>query len=482
MKDEELENNIISLHARGWSIRHLSRQMKVSRGRVRRILVSNSVYRDTTPREVVKPKNKRSGKLDPHKEYIGELLEKYSDITGQRVFELLKDKGYSGKITILRDYLTSIRQVVSKTPLRMVETDPGQLSAHDWSDYNITFTSTGETRKITFFSYILCYSRRQYVSVVEDKKRQTLYRELIASFIYMDGVTLEVRGDNQKACVDHWEMGRPVFNKHYLAFASHYRFRPRTITPYHPQENLKIERPFYYLEQSFLKGRQFKDLEDLKMQLRKWLTEVNDVRIHGTTKRRPIDMYIEEHPYLQHLPTIHFDTCELVQRVVGQQSCVQWKEYYYAVPQKYMYEVCPVRITENQLIVYSPAGAQLVVHPLAKPGQQQKYVGLPDKPRERSKLAISDVISRLEGFGPEMTHYIELIRQYKKRSWGHHLRRLLAMKVNYHTDDIMVAVRRAMQYKVFDAGTIESFLENNSEPRYSIKRSFQPRNNNQYGR
>jgi len=54
------------------------------------------------------------------------------------------------------------------------------------------------------------------------------------------------------------------------------------------------------------------------------------------------------------------------------------------------------------------------------------------------------------------------------------------MKENYRAEDIMVAVRRAMKYKVFDAGTVESFLENNSEPRYSVKLSFKPRKNNDY--
>ena len=156
MKDENLENIVINLYARGWSIRRISREMKISRGRIRRMLVSNSVYRDTTTGEVKKPKNKRPSKLDPYKTYIGELLEKYSGITGQRIYELLKEKGYDGEITILRDYLKTIRQVVSKTPVKMVETDPGQLAAHDWSDYNITFT-TGETRKVTFFSFILCF-------------------------------------------------------------------------------------------------------------------------------------------------------------------------------------------------------------------------------------------------------------------------------------------------------------------------------------
>jgi hypothetical protein len=47
------------------------------------------------------------------------------------------------------------------------------------------------------------------------------------------------------------------------------------------------------------------------------------------------------------------------------------------------------------------------------------------------------------------------------------------MKVNYRVEDILLAVRRARQYKVFESGAIERFLANNSEPRYNIKLSKQ---------
>lgn len=482
MKDENLENTVITLHLRkGWSIRRISRELHVSRKRIRRILVSNSVLRDTTPKAEIPLKKKRPGKLDPYKEFIGELLEKYSNITGQRVYELLKEKGYDGKITIVRDYLKSIREVASKTPVRMVETDPGKLGAFDWSDYSITFTGTGQTEQVTFFSYILCYSRRQYIDLVDDKKQQTLFRELIAAFIYMDGVTLENRGDNQKACVDRWEMGRPVFNRKYLEFATHYRFTPRTITPYRPQENLKVERPFWYFEQNFLNGRQFRDRDDLRSQLSQWLTEVNDVRKHGTTKRRPIDMYIEEQPYLQRLPVHHFDTSLVTHKIVNQESCIYWEGYQYVVPGKYMFELCPLRITEDQMMIYSPAGEQIAVHPLAEKNRKERYVGNHQTPRKKPELSIADVILRLESFSPEMSEYIDQLKRHKPGSWRHHLRSLLALKVNYRVEDILVAIRRAWQYKVFESGAIERFLENNSEPRYSIKLSFKPKRNNGYG-
>jgi transposase len=482
MKDENIENTVITLHLqKGWSIRRISRELHISRKRIRRILVSNSVLRDTTPQSEIPLKKKRPSKLDPYKEFIEELLDKYSNITGQRVYEHLKEKGYDGEITIVRDYLKAVRGAGSKTPVRMVETDPGQLAAHDWSDYNITFTSTGKTEKVTFFSYILCYSRRQYIDVVDDKKQQTLFRELIAAFIYMEGVTREVRGDNQKACVDRWEMMKPIFNRKYLDFATWYRFTPKTITPNRPVENLKVERPFWYFEQNFLNGREFKDREDLKKQLRQWLTQVNDVRIHGTTKRRPIDMYIEEQPYLQPLPANHYDTSLLTQKVVNQESCIYWEGYQYVVPEKYMFELCPVRITDKELIVYSPAGEQIACHPLAEKGRKERYVGDHKKPRKKPDLAIGDVISRLEALSPEMSGYIDMIKRHKRNSWHHHLRILLALKVNYRVEDILVAVRRAWQYKVFEAGAVEKFLENNCESRYSIKLSFKPKNKNNNG-
>ena len=478
MKDEQIDNRVVTLHGMGWSVRHISRELGISRRRIDRILASKSVLRDAMPGERIKQRKRRVSKLDPYKSYIGDLLDRYPGITCQRVYEHLCDRGFDGEITIVRNYLKAVREVVSKTPLQMVETLPGQRGAHDWSDYKITFTATRGQEQVIFFSYILCYSRRQYISVVDDKTRQTLLRELIAAFIYMDGVPREIKSDNQKACVDRYEMGKPVFNRKYLEFATHYRFCPQSITPGKPTENLKIERPFYYLERSFLNGRSFKDRDDLKAQLQQWLNQVNDLRTHGTTKKRPIDLFEEEYPCLLALPKNHYDTSLLTHIAVNQESCVQWKGYQYVVPQKYMFEVCPVRITESELIVYSVDGEQIATHPLAQKGHLGRYVGKRQKKGKSSGPNIKDVISRVEAFAPDMKEFIEQLRRHKKASWGYHLRKLLALKVNYHVEDITMAIRRAKQFKVYDASTIEGFLDNNSEPRHNIKLSIKPRKSN----
>lgn len=479
MKDEKLENSVVTLFALGWAIRKISCELGISRGRVRRILARNTGDRDTTGTDKVPVKRKGKSKLDPYKDEISMFLRKYSKATNQRVLEHIRSKGYDGGRTILGEYLLSIRRPGSKKPVRMVETDPGQRAAHDWSDYTIKFTGGGneKTISVTFFSYILAHCRRQYIEVVEDKTQKTLLRCLINAFIYMDGVPREIKSDNQKACVDRWEAGSPVFNKEYLRFATHYRFTALTIRPGRPTENLKVERPFHYLERSFLNAREFRDLDDLKQQLQKWLTEVNDLRIHGTTKQRPIDMYIQEHAYLQPLPQKHYDTSHVEHLVVNHESCIYWKGYLYVVPPKYMFELCPVRVTDDSVIIYSPDGKAIVTHPLARQGQEGRYVGDKKLPGKDPVLPMADIISRLEAFGPDMTRYIGQIKRHRPNSWRRHLRGLLALKVNYRQEDILVAVKRAIDYKVFEYGAIEKFLSNNSQPRYSIRLGFRESNN-----
>ncbi len=464
MKDELLENNIVSLHGRGWSMRRLAQEFNISRQRVKRILLTNVNQRKIGIERLQKPES-RGSKLDVHKAYIGELLEQYNapPITNQRIYELLLEKGYEGKMTILRNYLAQVRGKKTSESIVCVETNPGQRGSHDWSEYYIELTDHGgEKEKIIFLSYILNYSRRQYIEIVEDKTQSTLFGCLINAFIYFDGVPKEIKGDNQKVCVDRWELGKPIFNKNYLSFATHYRFRPLTIHPGEPRENLKIERPFYYLETNFLNGRTFCNKQDLQDQLQIWLVERNDQRIHRTTKRKPIDLYGEELASLQRLPTQQYDTSIIEYRIVNNESAIQWENYYYVVPSHFMYESCAVRITKNELIIYSPDYEIIVRYPKAEKGRKNRYIGRKEKV-EKYTLPTKQVAERLRAFGPDLEHFMEQIKRQKPGTHRHHWRHILSLKATYRVADIIVAVQRAARYHVYDSRGIENFLAVNAK-------------------
>jgi transposase len=470
MKDEALENSIVTLHGKGWSIRRLAHELHVSRERVSRILHCNQRQREQSA-QPPKIKPKRSSILDPYKETITSLLEQFKDppATNQRILELIREKGYEGGHSILDDYLREIRGKEVPSPIRCTETAPGQRGYHDWSDYVIDFVEGGP-RKITFFSFILGYSRRQYIEVVEDKTQRTLFRSLVNTFIYFDGVPREIQSDNQKACVDRWELGRPVFNKQMLEFATFYRFRPMAIHPGKPQENLKIERPFFYLEMNFLNARKFYTLSDLKEALKVWLSQKNDLRIHRRTRQRPLERFMQEQGSLQTLPRQQYDTSRLEYRVVNNESCIEWCGYYYVVPSKYMFESCVVRVSDQEMVIYAPSCEELQRYPLAEKGCVDRYIGRTwqgDKPSVN--LSTSELLERIEAFGPDMKQYVELLRRHKPSSYLHHLRGILSLKVNYHVDDILMAIRRAMQHRVYECSSIENFLSLNATKKNELR-------------
>ena len=471
MKDEALENSLIYQYNHGWSIRRLSVEYHISRRRISRILKQNERRRSEGENAWARPQ-KRKSKLDPHRDDIHRLLEEFKDLTVQRVYELILEKGYTGKISILEDYIATIRKGKAKEVIRCVETAPGERAAHDWSEYMIEFTSSqGKEQKVILFGYILGYSRRQYIEVVEDKVQRSLFECLVHAFMYFDGVARQIKSDNQKVCVDRWECGQPIFNRHYLGFASHYGFRPLTIHPRRPVENLKVERPFYYLETNFFNGRHFRDKDDLKKQLRSWLTEVNDVRKHRTTGRQPIEMFQEEISFLLPLPKTHYDTSLIVYRVVNQESCIQWQGYYFYVRGNNMFKSCPVRITREQIIIYTPDFEQLSTYAIPSKGSVSRYIGLPPRGTHTTSIKLPDVKQRLNSMGEPMGKYVEKLVLQKKDPTAM-LTKLLALKVLYSTQDILMAVGRAYLHGVYDIKVIERFLLTHARPLNAIKTLF----------
>ncbi len=257
-----------------------------------------------------------------------------------------------------------------------------------------------------------------------------------------------------------------------MAFATHYRFRPLTITPGRPTENLKIERPFYYLETNFLNARKFFNKQALKEQLLHWLKTKNDQRIHRTTRQKPIDLYKEELSSLQALPVQQFDTSRIEYRVVNNESCVEWSGYYYATPQQYMLEACPVRVSDTEIIIYSPNCEEIKRYPLAEKGRKDRYIGRIQHQTGKiyPELGTKEVAQRLKAISPVMDEYIEQVRKHKPNSsFLHHLRAVLSLKVNYHVDDIIIAVRRALKHKVYESGAIENFLLFNAEKKNEVQ-------------
>lgn len=319
---EDLEHQLVSLYVQGWSIRALSSHFCVGRNTVRRILRKHKARRDHGHASA-EPALPRASKLDPYVPAIQSLLHQFPHITGERLFEELRIQGYEGGISILRDRLRSMRVHPRIEPVVRFETEPGDQGQMDWSPYTIRFARGGKT-SVLCFSYILSFSRRQYIDFTLHRDFHTLIRRHRDAFEFFGGVPRHCLYDGEKTVVLRFEGGRPVFNPAFIAFITHYECRPVAVR--RARTKGKIERPFQFVEGNLLNARDFQDLEHLRSTAGWWIGQKSDARRHETTRRVVIELFCEqEKSALRPLPGHEYDCSEVAHRVCRADGFIEFE-------------------------------------------------------------------------------------------------------------------------------------------------------------
>ncbi len=77
-----------------------------------------------------------------------------------------------------------------------------------------------------------------------------------------------------------------------------------------------------------------------------------DRRLHGTTRKTPLELHAEELSHLLPLPNLEFDKSQVVYRSVASVGTIRYENNRYSVPWQLAGDLLPVRITERSLIVY----------------------------------------------------------------------------------------------------------------------------------
>jgi hypothetical protein len=333
----------------------------------------------------------------------------------------------------------------------------------DYSTYEIPFTAEGR-RRVHAFSYILSYSRRPYVRFVETQDFTTTIREHVHAFELFQGLPATCLYDNMKVVVANYDGDQPMYNTRFLSFATHYGFQPWACRPRRPQTKGKIERPFAYLETNLLNGRTFTSLEHLNQTTARWLAETADVRIHRETKRRPIDLYEEEKPHLLALPAWPYDTARVLYRTVNPEGLVSYLQNFYSVPWQCIGELLPVRITENELIVYGADVKQIARHELCPSGVTGQSRSLPQHAPRDSQQKRELLRQRFEEFGGDGIRFFDGLLG-ARRNGKDEAGRVLGLLAVYRREDLARALERAVRYRAFSYSAVERILAAQAKPR-----------------
>lgn len=459
-------NDIISRWKSKQSIRAITRELSLGRDAVARVIRRHVAQTQTTglpsvPGSMGDIPHTRKSKLEPFVEQLTQLLERYPGLTARRAFEELQQAGFAGSYSTVRTYLKAHR-IKPKAKTVRFETAPGAQAQMDWSTYHIDFTGEGR-RRVELFSYILGYSRRQYICFTERQDFETTVRQHIAAFEHLGGAAAVCLYDNMKVVVTRWEDGQPIYNTRFLAFATHYGFKPWACQVHRPQTKGKVERPFDYVEKSLLNGRTFRSLEHLNEVARWWLSNVNDPRVHGTTKRTPVELHEEEQPHLLVLPQLRFDTAQVVYRIADVEGFINYANNRYSVPWRMIGQLLPVRILDEQLEIYNTTLDRIATHNLLR-GKNEKQCDPAHKPPRDNEEHVNSLRQRYSHWGQTGGDYLEgllLKCRYGKRE----AQRVLALLHGFPHKDSLAAMQRGIQYHAYGYQSLERILAHFGTPK-----------------
>jgi len=448
-ENQELPQEVSSLFQRGFSKKGISRKLGINVKRVRRLLKKAGL---SSPAGMKQP-----SKLEPFRETIQHKVQ--TGLSTERILREIREQGYEGGKTILGDYVRSIRPPAKQSTktFRRFETAPAQEAQVDWSPYRLQIA--GRETVVHCFAMVLAFSRYLFIQMHRDEKLPTLLQAHVEAFDFFGGCPVTVFYDNMATVTLGRSQGGVIWNPRFLDFTRHWMFEPRLCRPRDPNRKGKIESPFAYIESSFLRGRSFASWEELDREAEKWLREVANQRIHGTTHRVPGQMWLEERALLTAAPQSPFPTYREEIRTAYHDATISVGGVLYSVPATLARNTLSVRVYPRHLEVFDARGVLQATHRIPEPpcglviGE-----GHYDSIRRDPKVNAGESARRFLARFPQSEAFLEGLKTRMKSLHPIHLRKIDELVQIYGLENTRIALEKATEYRNFNANALERIL------------------------
>jgi len=441
------------LHAQGLSQRAIARELGISRNTVARALASDDPPKYTRRKQPVNPD------LAPFEGQIREMLFD-KKFRGSRVLRELRKLGFEGSKSALYRYLEKLREERATARVSMrFETPPGEQGQFDWSPYTIPLGTM--LSRVVVFSLTLGYSRRKHLTASLDETQASVFEALEDGLWFFGGSPKVLVVDNDRTMVDSCKPTDFRWNRLFLELCGHYRMQPVPCTPGNARAKGKVENPFRYLEDHFIKGGRWDSFEHFLGELQRFAREELDLTVHSTTQRRPIDLFAEEQPYLTPLPAGRFISTREQFRKVSWDCLISFGGNRYSVPHPYAGKSVWVRVSRGKyLLVLDMRGQVVATHELCREKgrtvlDKQHYEGLRRAAPRTRPLLEKAFLDRF----PEQAEFLERLYAQQKLNPAYHLRGILELASLYSKETMLEAFSLCLQYNTFSVGFVRGVLE-----------------------
>lgn len=451
---------IKTLFEKGYSKRKIAELVGCSRRTVRRALRRIEQGQELRRKKV-------SSIILPFEEVVRAKVSQ--ELTAVRIYEdLVKESGYRGSYETVKLLVRKIKKESQPVYIHNVNL-PGEEAQVDFGYAGRLFDSSGKLRKGWVFCFGLSFSKLDYYEVVFSQDVQTFLLCHIHAFKYLGGLPRIVKIDNLKSAVLEAHFYEPEYQRDYFLFSRHYGFSPSPSRVRTPTDNPQAESRVKYVKRNFFNGRKFLDIDDCNRQLREWMENVSHQRIHGTTKKRPRELFEqEERAKLLSLPEKDYELSLWTQRKVSSNCHLTFENNYYSVPFAYCGKEVTLQVTENLVKIYEG------INPLAE--EEGKLLAVHPRLRGQGKFQTTSshypcwkMVSRTEyqekyrqkmaECGPYAERYFQEIVSLQQGYWSKVIHGILSLARKYGPEAVNLACKRALFYEAYGYRVIKNILE-----------------------
>ena len=399
----------------------------------------------------------RSSKLDTFKDDIVRMLETHP-YSAVQIWQRITDDGFNGGYTIVKEYVRKVRPKRTKAFLKL-SFAPGECAQVDWGSYGAV--SVGETsRRLSFFVMVLCYSRMMYVEFTVSQTMEHFLGCHQNAFHYFGSVPGRIMVDNLKSAVLKRIVGQaPVLNPKYKDFADYYGFDVSPCGVRKGNEKGRVENGVGYVKKNFLNGLEIIDFSALNPAAIHWLDTVANVRIHGETGKKPVDMFQEERPCLKALPAHPYDVAAVKPMRASRQFRITVDANRYSVPAEYAAQLLNVKLYPDRICIYRQ---DKLIARHVRSYDRRKDFEFPDHPKallaQRKKARDQRIFSAFLSLHPKADHYYRQLEQ-RRMNPLHHIRQIVALSEIYGQEQTARAIEDAFFFHAFSCEYIANLLE-----------------------
>lgn len=276
--------------------------------------------------------------IAPYSEWISALL-RDEKIEAKQIWRLFKEHtGIKlGYCTMLR-YLRSRFQWGAPVVTVRMEVEPGRQAQVDFGYAGMMKDpDTGKMRKTWAFIMVLSYSRHRFVRFVFRMDVNAWIDCHERAFAFFNGVPGSVILDNLKPGVIKPDIYDPTLNRAYADMEKHYGFVADPAKVKKPKHKGKVERTVPVVRGQLLAGRAFRDIDEANERALLWCKEEVGMEVHGTTKRRPFEVFQkDEISCLKPLPAEPFERPLWRDCKVHPDHHIVFDRSYYSLPTRYI--------------------------------------------------------------------------------------------------------------------------------------------------